>query len=286
MTSVDSQSVESINVNIALLGAGRIGRVHAEAIVAATGATLYSVSDPFVESAQALANRHGCAVLETQAAIADDNVDAVLIATPTDTHAELIEACAEAGKSIFCEKPIDLDSTRVERCLEVVERTGARLMVGFNRRFDPHFRELKKRIEQGAVGEVEQVQITSRDPAPPPRDYVRVSGGLFRDMMIHDFDMARFLLGEEVTSVYAVGAALFDEAIREAGDVDTAMAILSTGSGKQCVITNSRRATYGYDQRIEVHGSLGMVSADNPRTVTVECADLSVMRERRCMIFS
>jgi myo-inositol 2-dehydrogenase/D-chiro-inositol 1-dehydrogenase len=261
-----------MNINVALLGAGRIGRVHAEAIRAATGATLYSVSDAIEEAAKSLAADLGCKTLSAEEAIAAGEVDAVLIATPTDTHADLIEACARAGKAIFCEKPIDLDSQRVKACLAVVEETGARLMVGFNRRFDPHFSALKEAVDNGGIGQVEQVQITSRDPEPPPAEYAARSGGIFRDMMIHDLDMARFLLGEEVNNVFAVGSVLVDKAIGEAGDVDTAMAVLTTASGKQCVITNSRRATYGYDQRIEIHGSEGMVSADNPRLNTVEVA--------------
>jgi myo-inositol 2-dehydrogenase/D-chiro-inositol 1-dehydrogenase len=261
-----------MNINVALLGAGRIGRVHAEAIRAVSGATLYSVSDAVEEAAKSLADELGCKTVSADEAIAASEVDAVLIATPTDTHADLIEACARAGKAIFCEKPIDLDSERVKACLAVVEETNARLMVGFNRRFDPHFAALKAAIESGAIGQVEQVQITSRDPEPPPAEYAARSGGIFRDMMIHDLDMARFLLGEEVNSLFAVGSVLVDKAIGEAGDVDTAMVILTTESGKQCVITNSRRATYGYDQRIEVHGSEGMVSADNPRLNSVEVA--------------
>lgn len=262
-----------MSVNIALLGAGRIGRVHAEAIRASKGASLYSVSDAIEGAAQSLANDLGCAVSGVDEAIKSSAVDAVLIASPTNTHADLIEASARSGKAIFCEKPIDLDIARVERCLGVVKECGARLMLGFNRRFDAHFMALKAGIEHGAVGEVEQIQITSRDPAPPPVEYIKVSGGLFRDMMIHDFDMARFLLGEEVTQVLAVGSVLVDSAIADAGDIDTATAVLTTASGKQCVITNSRRASYGYDQRIEVHGSKGMASADNPRPLTVEMAD-------------
>jgi myo-inositol 2-dehydrogenase/D-chiro-inositol 1-dehydrogenase len=261
-----------MNINVALLGAGRIGRVHAEAIRAASGATLFSVSDAIEDAAKSLAADLGCKTLVAEEAIASSEVDAVLIATPTDTHADLIETCARAGKAIFCEKPIDLDSERVKACLAVVEETGARLMVGFNRRFDPHFAALKAAVDRGGIGQVEQVQITSRDPEPPPAEYAARSGGIFRDMMIHDLDMARFLLGEEVSNVFAVGSVLVDKAIGEAGDVDTAMAVLTTGSGKQCVITNSRRATYGYDQRIEIHGSEGMVSADNPRLNTLEVA--------------
>ena len=259
-------------INIALLGAGRIGQVHAAAIVGSEGARLVSVSDAFADAANSIAGRFGCTVTDVDSAINSAETDAVLIATPTDTHADLIEQCARAGKAIFCEKPIDLDIERVSACLAVVSECNARLMVGFNRRFDPHFMAVKQAVDDGSVGEVEQVQITSRDPGLPPIEYLGRSGGIFRDMMIHDFDMARYLLGEEVTQVMATGSVLVDPAVAEQDDVDTAMAILTTASGKQCVITNSRRASYGYDQRIEVHGSKGMVCADNPRQDTVEVA--------------
>ena len=177
-----------------------------------------------------------------------------------------------AGKAIFCEKPIDLDVDRVRACLEVVKKTGATLMVGFNRRFDPNFAALRRRVAEGAIGALEIVSITSRDPGPPPISYIARSGGLFRDMMIHDFDMARFLLGEEPVAVSAMGSALVDKAIGEAGDIDTAVVIMETASGKVAQISNSRRATYGYDQRVEAHGAKGMLRADNVRETTVELA--------------
>lgn len=261
-----------MTLNIALLGAGRIGRVHAGAIESAKGARVSSVSDPLADSAQALASTLGCPTLSTEEAIASSATDAVLIATSTDTHADLIEAAARAGKAIFCEKPVDLDSDRVKACLAVVAENHSRLMVGFNRRFDPHFASLRKAVNKGAIGQIEQVQIISRDPEPPPMDYIARSGGLFRDMMIHDFDLARFLLDEEFATVIATGSVLVDPAIGKAGDIDTATALLTTATGKQCVITNSRRATYGYDQRVEIHGSLGMAQADNPRIDSVEIA--------------
>ena len=187
-------------------------------------------------------------------------------------HADLIEKAARAKKAIFCEKPVDLDANRVRACLEVVAANNAILMVGFNRRFDPNFAALQKRIAEGAIGAVEIVSITSRDPGPPPISYIARSGGLFRDMMIHDFDMARFLLGEEPVAVSAMGSSLVDKAIGEAGDVDTAVVIMETKSGKVAQISNSRRATYGYDQRIEAHGAKGMLRADNVRETTVEFA--------------
>jgi myo-inositol 2-dehydrogenase/D-chiro-inositol 1-dehydrogenase len=201
------------------------------------------------------------------------DIDAVVICTPTDTHADLIERFAAAGKAVFCEKPIDLDVKRVKECLAVVEKTGATLMVGFNRRFDPHFMAVRKAIDDGAIGKVEMVTITSRDPGPPPHDYITRSGGIFRDMTIHDFDMARFLLGEEPVSVSAHTSVLVDKKIGELGDFDSVSVILATASGKQCIISNSRRATYGYDQRIEVHGSEGMIAAENQRPVSIEIAN-------------
>jgi len=262
-----------MTVRFALLGAGRIGKVHARAIASQTAARLAAVFDPVEAAAAAIAERYGCQVRNLDRIEAADDIDAVVIATPTNTHADLIERFARAGKAIFCEKPIDLGLERVRACLAVVEATGARLMIGFNRRFDPHFLALKAAIDEGRIGLVEQVTITSRDPAPPPPDYIAGSGGMFRDMSIHDFDMARFLLGEEPVEVAAQAAALVDSRIGEAGDVDTASILLRTASGRQCLIANSRRATYGYDQRIEVLGSKGMVRAENQRPVSIEVAD-------------
>jgi myo-inositol 2-dehydrogenase/D-chiro-inositol 1-dehydrogenase len=203
--------------------------------------------------------------------IAAKDVDAILIATPTGTHADLIEAASNAGKAILCEKPVSLSVERILSCLKVVEKNKSNLMIGFNRRFDPNFAALEKRIRNGDIGTVELATIISRDPAPPPVDYIKGSGGLYRDMMIHDFDLARFLVGEEFVVVHALGASLVDKAIGEAGDVDTAAVQMQTASGKICVITNSRRATYGYDQRLEVHGSKkGMLTARNVHNTTVE----------------
>ncbi|MCL6708718.1 inositol 2-dehydrogenase, partial [Pseudomonas sp. R2.Fl] len=203
---------------------------------------------------------------------ADGSIDAVVICTPTNTHADLIERFARAGKAIFCEKPIDLDMARAKACLDTVRAVGGKVMLGFNRRFDPHFQAVRHEIDKGTIGKVEMVTITSRDPGPPPADYIKVSGGIFRDMTIHDFDMARFLLGEEIDTVSAVGSVLVDPKIGELGDYDSASVILTTKSGRQAVISNSRRATYGYDQRIEVHGALGSVAAENQRPVSIEVA--------------
>jgi myo-inositol 2-dehydrogenase / D-chiro-inositol 1-dehydrogenase len=256
-----------------VLGAGRIGKVHAGAIASNPDARIVAVADAMAPAAEALAARAGAEVRTIDAIESAADVDAVVICTPTDTHADLIERFARAGKAIFCEKPIDLDVGRVKACLAVVEETGAKLMVGFNRRFDPHFRAAKAAIDNGSVGTVEMVTIVSRDPGAPPVDYIRRSGGIFRDMTIHDFDMARWLLGEEPSVVAAFASNLVDPAIGEAGDFDSVNVLLETPSGRQAVITNSRRATYGYDQRIEVLGSGGMVAAENQREVSIEIAN-------------
>lgn len=261
-----------MTISFALLGAGRIGKVHARAIASNHDARLAAISDPVVQAANDLGQRYGAPVRSIADIAADKSIDAVVICTPTDTHADLIELFARAGKAIFCEKPVDLSVARVRACLKTVEDTGARLMVGFNRRFDPHFQAVRQAIDEGRIGTVEMVQIVSRDPGPPPPAYIASSGGIFRDMTIHDFDMARFLLGEEIETVYAAASVLVDPEIGRLGDHDSASVVLTTASGRQCSISNSRRATYGYDQRIEVHGSLGAVSAQNQRPVSVELA--------------
>lgn len=259
-------------LNIALLGAGRIGQVHATAIGRTAGVTLLAVADAHAPAAEAVASQYSAQVKTIDEIEAMKEVDAVVICTPTDTHADLIERFARAGKAIFCEKPVDLSRARVEHCWNVVRETGATLMIGFNRRFDPHFRALKAAIDTGQIGTVEQVTLTSRDPGLPPAEYIQSSGGIFRDMTIHDFDMARFLLGEEIATVYATAAALVDPEVRALGDYDTATVVLTTASGKQATILNSRRATYGYDQRIEVHGSAGMLQAENQRPADIVLA--------------
>jgi len=255
-----------------VIGAGRIGKIHATNVAARADSAVAMIADADPAAAQSLAKSTGASVASVDEIIASRSLDAVAICAPTDMHADLIERAARAGKAIFCEKPIDLDAARIRRCLDVVKTTGASLMVGFNRRFDPNFAALRARIVAGAIGEVETVSITSRDPGPPPLSYIARSGGLFRDMMIHDFDMARFLLGEEPIAISAMGSALVDKAIGEAGDVDTAVVVMETKSGKVAQISNSRRATYGYDQRVEVLGAKGMLSAGNVRETTVEFA--------------
>ena len=244
-----------MTTRFALLGAGRIGKIHARAVSGNPDAVLVAVTDALPGAAEAIAAQYGAEVRTLGAIEAAADIDAVVICTPTDTHAELIQRFARAGKAIFCEKPVDLSVARVEETLAVVREAGVPLMVGFNRRFDPDFRALKAAIDAGRIGRVEMVSITSRDPGAPPVSYIERSGGMFRDMTIHDFDMARWLLGEEVETVQAAASVLVDPAIGAAGDIDSANVILVTASGRQAVITNSRRAAYGYDQRIEVLGA-------------------------------
>jgi myo-inositol 2-dehydrogenase/D-chiro-inositol 1-dehydrogenase len=259
-------------IRFGLLGAGRIGKIHGNNIAHAAGASLVALADADSAAAKSLAEATGASVRTVAEIIAAGDIDAILIGTPTDTHATLIERSATAGKAVFCEKPVDLDSKRIVSCLKVVDAHSIPLMIGFNRRFDPNFASLKQRLDSGAVGNIEMVTVISRDPGPPPVSYIERSGGLYRDMMIHDLDMARFLMGEDPVEVHAVGSVMVDQAIGGAGDVDTAMVMLKTASGKLCQISCSRRATYGYDQRIEVHGSTGMIRAGNIHETTVEIA--------------
>jgi len=260
-------------VRFGVLGAGRIGKVHARTLADSGRAEVAYVADAMPDAAEALAGSVGARTASVEAVIAAADVDAILIATPTDTHADLIEAAARAGKAILCEKPVSLSVERIEACLAVVEQAGVPLMIGFHRRYDPNYAALEKRLRAGEIGDVELVTIACRDPSAPPVSYIERSGGLYRDMMIHDFDMARFLLGEEPVVVHALGSVLTDPAISATGDVDTAAVHMQTASGKICVITNSRRATYGHDQRIEVHGSKGLLRAGNIHLTTVEKAD-------------
>ena len=262
-----------MTINIGLLGAGRIGLTHARAVSGIAAARISAIYDPVDAAAEAVTALTGARRATLDEIMTDPSIDAVIIATPTDLHATQVEQAARAGKAIFCEKPIDLDVGRVRACLKVVEQTGARMQIGFNRRFDREFLELRAQIRAGAVGEVEMVQITSRDHAPPPIEFVKRSGGMFRDMMIHDLDMARFLVGEEFTEVFATGSVLIDPAFAAAGDIDTATATLKTASGKIVVITTNRRASYGHDQRAEVHGSKGMAAIGNRRATSVSTAD-------------
>jgi len=260
-----------MTLKFALLGAGRIGKVHARAISGNRDAELAVVADASAEAAEAISQQYGCRISTIKEIAADASIEGVIICTPTTTHADLIEKFARAGKAIFCEKPVDLDVARAQACLEVVRETGTKLMLGFQRRYDPHFLAVKEALSRGRVGEIEMIQIISRDPGAPPMDYIRTSGGIFRDMTIHDFDMARFLLGEEPVTVYATGSVLTDKAIAGV-DFDSASVTMTTASGKHCTISNSRRATYGYDQRVEVHGSKGTISVENQRPAAIELA--------------
>jgi myo-inositol 2-dehydrogenase/D-chiro-inositol 1-dehydrogenase len=260
----------SARIRVGLIGCGRIGRLHARNVAASPRFQLVAVADASADAAVEVANQCGAAALTADEVIAAKDIDAVLIATPTDTHADLIESSADRGKAVLCEKPADLSTQRIRACLRNVQSRHALVMLGFNRRFDPDFASVRQRLDAGEVGAVEILTITSRDPFPPPPGYVEHSGGLFRDMMIHDLDMARFLLDEEPVAVYATGACLFDPDIGQAKDFDTAVVVLSTASGKIVQISNSRRAAYGFDQRIEVHGARGMISVGNQHASRVE----------------
>jgi myo-inositol 2-dehydrogenase/D-chiro-inositol 1-dehydrogenase len=256
----------------ALFGAGRIGRIHAANIAAHAGARLRYVVDVDASAAAGIAAATGATVAGTDTVLADAGVDALLVASPTDTHAALIEAGAAAGKAILCEKPVDLDVGRARSAVAAAERAGILLAIGFNRRYDPSFRRIRQGIDDGEIGAVESVLIVSRDPSPPPVAYVKRSGGLFRDMTIHDLDMARWLLGEEPVEVTAHGSCLVDPAIGAAGDIDTAAVTLRTARGRIAQVANTRRAVFGYDQRIEVCGARGMLAAGNRKSTSVERA--------------
>lgn len=262
--------------NICLIGAGRIGALHAANIAIHPDANLHVVVDARPKAAESVAKVHGArSTTDVDRALDDPEVDGVLIASPTDTHVDLILQAIGAGKPVLCEKPIDLDLKRVNACLKEVERLGVPLQIGFNRRFDPSFMSLVNQLRMGEIGKLEILKVTSRDPTPPPMEYIRASGGLFRDMMIHDLDLCRWILPEEPTKVHANASCLIDPAIGEAGDVDTALLTLETASGILCCVENSRRAVYGYDQRVEVLGSKGMLQAGNPTATTVSRSDKS-----------
>ncbi|TMJ68541.1 MAG: inositol 2-dehydrogenase [Alphaproteobacteria bacterium] len=256
-------------INFCQFGAGRIGAIHARNIFGHPDARLQIVVDPDGAAAERLAACYGAVVASQVEALADRTINAVVIASSTDTHAGLVEAAARAGRAVFCEKPLDLDRRRAEACVAVARECGVPLMVGFNRRFDPNFARLEREIRAGRIGQPEILRITSYDPAPPTIEFVRRSGGIFRDMMIHDLDMACWLSGEEPVELFATASVMVDPAIGEAGDVDTAVVTLRMKSGALCQIANSRRAAYGYDQRIEVLGSKGGISAENVVESTV-----------------
>lgn len=268
-------------LRVAVLGVGRMGSVHAANVAASPAAELAWVYDNHAETAATVAGR-----LATRAAgriedvLRDDAVQAVIIATPTPTHVELIMAAARAGKAVLCEKPIDLDLGRVDRCRRDLGAATERVMIAFQRRFDPALGKLRQGVRSGAIGRLHQVLITSRDPDVPPVAYLRTSGGLFRDMTIHDFDFARFLLPEEPARVTAVASTLLDPEVKAVGDHDMAMLVLETPSGVQCLINNSRRASYGCDQRVEVLGDSGMLRVENVTENTLELWDRSATSAR------
>ena len=250
-------------MKVGLLGAGRIGQVHAVSIAGHPDSTLAAISDVHVPAAEALAMKYGADVRSSDEIIADDSIDAVLIATSTDTHSDLIEAATAAGKAVLCEKPVDLSLERARACLAAAEKNGKPVMIGFNRRFDPSFAALKSAFDAGEIGKGELLAVTSFDPGPPPMAYVKVSGGIFRDMMIHDFDICQWLMGGTPATVTAKASSLVDPEIGKAGDFDTAVVTLTYADGRIATIRNSRRAAFGYDQRIEYLGSEGMLEARN-----------------------
>lgn len=259
-------------IKAGVIGAGRIGKIHIRNIInSIPEVEIRTVADKFPENIRDWANKLNIPrVTNDYREVLDDaDIDAVLICSSTDTHSQLIVEAAKAGKHIFCEKPIDYDLDRIQKALDEVGKAGVKLQIGFNRRFDHNFRQVRRLIGEGRIGDVHIVKITSRDPTPPPIDYVKVSGGLFMDMTIHDFDMARYLAGSDVSEVYAQGAVLVDPAIKEAGDIDTAIITLRFENGALGVIDNSRKAVYGYDQRVEVFGSEGCISVSNDTDSTV-----------------
>ncbi|CAI1666984.1 inositol 2-dehydrogenase [Serratia ficaria] len=257
-------------IKFAILGAGRIGQVHAANVAGHSHAQLAVVADPLIDNAKALTSAWGgIAMADPLEAIHHPQVDAVVIGTPTHTHVDLMLAAARAGKAVLCEKPVDLDIRRASEAEKALGEQASRVMLGFNRRFDQGFSEIHQRLRQGDIGTLHQVIITSRDPGLAPMGYLQHSGGIFRDMVIHDFDLARWILGEEPTEVFATGSRLFEPALEALGDYDTVMVQLRTASGKQCQINCSRQAVYGYDQRMEVFGSGGMLLNDHQRATTV-----------------
>jgi len=263
---------------VAVFGAGRIGRIHAANLAALPGVQVKYVYDPIADSATSLAEQVGAKVSSIEAAFADPAIEVVAITSPTDTHSDLISRAAAARKHIFCEKPIDLSVSRAVACAEAVKAAGVACMIGFQRRFDPTFNAAKERIARGEIGVPEMLVVTSRDPGAPPAQYLKGSGGIFRDMLIHDFDIFRWILadgGDEAAWISATGSCLTDPEIAAVGDIDTTAVTLRTKAGKLCQINTSRRAAYGYDQRFEVLGSKGLVACGNHKPTEVMQMDAS-----------
>ena len=266
LQNVKQKFIRMKKLKLGVIGTGRIGKVHIATLVQSVPqAEVIAVADVNISGATEVANGYGISAVYSnyKDVINHPEVEAVVICSPTDTHAQYIIEAAQAGKHIFCEKPVDLSLEVIQGALNAVEKAGVKLMVGFNRRFDPNFAKLKQLVIDGKIGDPHILKITSRDPAPPPAEYSAVSGGMFMDMTIHDFDMARYIVGSEVTEVYVKSAVLVDPAIGAAGDVDTAIITLTFANGAMGVIDNSRKAVYGYDQRVEIFGSKGMANADN-----------------------
>ena len=271
--------------NVAVFGAGRIGRIHASNVAALPGVRLKFVCDPVADSAAQLAAQLGAAVSTPEAVLADASIDAMVIASPTDTHSELIHRAAAAGKHIFCEKPVDLSVPRAAECAAAVKAAGVACMIGFQRRFDPTFAEAQARLARGEIGEPEMLVITSRDPGAPSAQYLKASGGIFRDMLIHDFDIFRWILctdlgdgGDEADTLYATGSVLVAPEIATVGDIDSSVVTIRTKKGRLCQINTSRRAAYGYDQRFEVLGSKGLLQCGNHRPTEVVQSDANGVR--------
>ena len=267
--------------NIAVFGAGRIGRIHATNVAALPGVSLKFVCDPLADAAASLAQALGAQVSTPEAVLADKSIDVVLIASPTDTHSDLIHRAAAAKKHIFCEKPVDLSVPRAEDCARVVAAAGVACMIGFQRRFDPTFAEAQARLARGEIGAPEMLVITSRDPGAPPAHYLKASGGIFRDMLIHDFDVFRWILcsdGDAAATLYATGSVLVDPEIASVPDIDSSAVTIRTKKGRLCQINASRRAAYGYDQRFEVLGSKGLLQCGNHRPTEVTQSDSSSVR--------
>ena len=260
------ESMDLKRLRVAVIGAGRIGRLHAEHLAfRIPNAEVVAIADPFVKSAEECARRCGIPRVfeDYHDVLKDPNVDAIVICSPTNTHAKIAMEAAESGKHVFCEKPISHDLKEIDDVIEAVKKNGIKFQVGFNRRFDPNFRRIRKAVENGEIGEPHIIHVISRDPEPPSIDYVKVSGGIFLDMTIHDFDMVRYIIGEEVDEIYVVAGVMVDKRIGEVGDLDTAITVLKFRNGVMGTIDNSRKAVYGYDQRVEVFGSKGVISAQN-----------------------
>ena len=259
-------------IKFAILGMGRIGKVHADTIQANSNAELAAIHDPINNEIDRLQKRYSCQQMSLDDITNNDQIKGILICTPTDTHVDLIKRFLYTKKAVFCEKPLDLNLRKVKKLVQLVSESKSQVMLGFNRRFDPHFAKLKAHLTKKEIGVIEQITITSRDPNPPTIEYIKQSGGIFKDMAIHDLDMAVFLADEKIHSITALGSNFVSKKIEQAGDYDTATILMRTISGKQISIINSRRATYGYDQRVEVHGSKGSLKVNNPTLSEIELA--------------